>query len=146
MQYLTTCQHQTQWAEYLIKNKYTQSSKLACFSGSAGGTLIGRAITERPELFAAATIQSGTVNLIRSKAWPNLISNYPEFGNPEIESEMKGLIEADALIHVKPNTKSCIFCKNQGRQLHASQQHLANPFYSIPLAGGSQLQQRTKEN
>jgi prolyl oligopeptidase len=92
-------------AEYLIKNKYTESSKLACFSGSAGGTLIGRAITERPDLFAAATIQSGTVNLIRSKAWPNLISNYPEFGNPEIESEMKGLIEADALIHVKPNTK-----------------------------------------
>jgi prolyl oligopeptidase len=92
-------------AEYLIKNKYTQSSKLSCFSGSAGGTLIGRAITERPELFAAATIQSGTLNLIRSKAWPNMISNYPEFGNPEIESEMKGLIEADAVIHVKPNTK-----------------------------------------
>ncbi len=92
-------------AEYLIKNKYTQSSKLSCFSGSAGGTLIGRTITERPELFAAATIQSGTVNLIRSKAWPNMINNYPEFGNPEIESEMKGLIEADAVIHVNPNTK-----------------------------------------
>ncbi len=92
-------------AEYLIKNKYTQSSKLSCFGGSAGGTLIGRAITERPELFAAATIQSGTLNLIRSKAWPNMISNYPEFGNPEIESEMKGLIEADALVHVKPGTK-----------------------------------------
>ena len=92
-------------AEYLIKNKYTQSSKLGCFGGSAGGVLIGRAITERPDLFAAATIQSGTVNLIRSKAWPNMINNYPEFGNPEIESEMKGLIEMDALIHVKPNIK-----------------------------------------
>ena len=56
-------------------------------------------------MFAAATIQAGTVNLIRSKAWPNLISNYPEFGNPEIESEMKGVIEMDAVIHVKPNTK-----------------------------------------
>ncbi len=92
-------------AEYLVKNKYTQSSKLACFGGSAGGVLIGRAITERPDLFAAATIQAGTVNLIRSKAWPNLIYNYPEFGNPEIESEMKGVIEMDAVIHVKPNTK-----------------------------------------
>lgn len=92
-------------AEYLIKNKYTQPSALACFGGSAGGTLIGRTITERPELFAAASIQSGTVNLIRSKAWRNLVSNYPEFGNPEIESEMKGLIEADAVLHVKPNSK-----------------------------------------
>jgi prolyl oligopeptidase len=92
-------------AEYLIKNKYTQSSKLSCFGGSAGGTLLGRAITERPELFAAATIQSGTVNLIRVKAWQNMINNYPEFGNPEIESEMKGLIEADAVLHVMPGTK-----------------------------------------
>ena len=92
-------------AEYLIKNKYTQPSKLSCFGGSAGGTLIGRAITERPDLFAAATIQSGTVNLMRSKAWPNLISNYPEFGNPDIASEMKGIIEMDAVIHSKPDTK-----------------------------------------
>lgn len=92
-------------AEYLIQNKYTQPSNLSCFGGSAGGTLIGRAITERPDLFAAAAIQSGTVNLIRSKAWRNLISNYPEFGNPEIPSEMKGVIEMDAVIHVKPDTK-----------------------------------------
>jgi len=92
-------------AEYLIKNKYTQPSKLSCFGGSAGGVLIGRAITERPDLFAAATIQSGTLNLIRSKAWPNMINNYPEFGNPEIESEMKGVIEMDAVIHVKSNIK-----------------------------------------
>lgn len=92
-------------AEYLIKNKYTRSSKLSCYGGSAGGTLIGRTITERPELFAAATIESGTVNLIRSNAWRNMISNYPEFGNPEIESEMKGLIEADAVLHIKPNIK-----------------------------------------
>jgi prolyl oligopeptidase len=92
-------------AEYLIKNKYTQSAKFGCFGGSAGGVLIGRAITERPDLFAAATIQSGTTNQIRSKAWANMIGNYPEFGNPEIESEMKGLIEMDAVIHVKPGVQ-----------------------------------------
>ncbi|MBS1496243.1 MAG: prolyl oligopeptidase family serine peptidase [Bacteroidetes bacterium] len=92
-------------AEYMIKNKYTQPSKLSCFGASAGGVLIGRTITERPELFAAAAIQSGSVSLIRGKAWANQISNYPEYGNPEIESEMKGLIEMDAVIHVKPNVK-----------------------------------------
>ncbi|MFT3675127.1 MAG: prolyl oligopeptidase family serine peptidase [Chitinophagaceae bacterium] len=92
-------------AEYLINNNYTQSAKLGCFGGSAGGVLIGRAITERPDLFAAATIQSGTLNLIRAKAWANSINNFPEFGNPEIESEMKGLIEMDAVIHVKPDVK-----------------------------------------
>lgn len=92
-------------AEYLIKNKYTQSSKLACQGGSAGGVLIGRSITERPDLFAAANIQSGSINQIRGKAWGNQINNYPEYGNPAIESEMKGIIEMDAVIHVKPNIK-----------------------------------------
>ncbi len=92
-------------AEYLIKNKYTQSSRLACQGGSAGGVLIGRTITERPDLFAAAHIQSGCVNQIRGKAWGNQINNYPEYGNPAIESEMKGIIEMDAVIHVKPNVK-----------------------------------------
>jgi prolyl oligopeptidase len=92
-------------AEYLIKNKYTNPSKFACYGGSAGGVLIGRTITERPDLFAAAHVQSGSMNLIRGKAWANQIGNYPEFGNPDVESEMKGIIEMDAVIHVKPNTK-----------------------------------------
>jgi prolyl oligopeptidase len=92
-------------AEYLIKNKYTQSARLSCTGGSAGGVLIGRTITERPNLFAAAAIQAGAMNLIRGKVWANQINNYPEYGNPEIESEMKGLIEMDAVIHVKPKIK-----------------------------------------
>ncbi len=92
-------------AGWLIKNSYTQPAKLSCFGASAGGILIGRTITERPDLFAAAAIQSGSVNPIRGKAWANQISNYPEYGNPAIESEMKGLIEMDAVIHVKPNVK-----------------------------------------
>lgn len=92
-------------AEWLIKNKYTQPARLSCFGASAGGILIGRTITERPDLFAAAAIQSGATNPIRGKAWANQINNYPEYGNPEIESEMKGLIEMDAVIHIQQNVK-----------------------------------------
>jgi prolyl oligopeptidase len=40
-------------AEYLIAQKYTSPAKLAIVSGSAGGILVGMAITTRPELFAA---------------------------------------------------------------------------------------------
>nr|WP_293836739.1 prolyl oligopeptidase family serine peptidase [uncultured Arsenicibacter sp.] len=88
-------------AGYLISNHYTQPQTLACYGGSAGGILIGRSIEARPDLFAAAFIQSGSVNQIRGKAWANQISNYGEYGNPAIESEMKGLIEMDAVIHVE---------------------------------------------
>ncbi|MBS1759360.1 MAG: prolyl oligopeptidase family serine peptidase [Bacteroidetes bacterium] len=92
-------------AEYLTKNGYTNPARLGCEGGSAGGILIGRTVEERPDLFAAAVNKVGAVNQIRGKAWANMIGNYGEYGNPEIESEMKGLIEMDAVIHVKPQTK-----------------------------------------
>ncbi len=41
-------------AEYLINHKFTSSSKLAGEGASAGGITVGRAFTERPDLFAAA--------------------------------------------------------------------------------------------
>ncbi|MBV8631388.1 MAG: prolyl oligopeptidase family serine peptidase, partial [Silvibacterium sp.] len=41
-------------AQYLIDQKYTSPSRLAIEGGSAGGITIGRSITERPDLFAAA--------------------------------------------------------------------------------------------
>jgi prolyl oligopeptidase len=92
-------------AEYLIKNKYTQSNKLACTGGSAGGVLIGRAITERPDLFAAAHIQSGSLNLTRAAAFANGVGNFGEYGDPNIEAEFNGLVAMDAVVQSKPNTK-----------------------------------------
>ncbi|MFT3980120.1 MAG: prolyl oligopeptidase family serine peptidase [Ferruginibacter sp.] len=92
-------------AEFLTRNQYSNPAALSCYGGSAGGVLVGRTITERPDLFAAAAIQSGSMNQLRGKAWGNQVSNYPEYGNPAIESEMKGIIEMDAVIHVKPGVK-----------------------------------------
>jgi prolyl oligopeptidase len=92
-------------ADFLVKNKYTQPSKFACTGGSAGGILIGRTITERPDLFAAAHIQSGSLNNSRIAATANGIGNYSEYGNPNIEKEFDGLLEEDATCHVKPNIK-----------------------------------------
>ena len=41
-------------AEWLVANKYTSPKQIGVYGGSAGGILVGRAITERPDLFAAA--------------------------------------------------------------------------------------------
>jgi len=43
-------------AEYLIAKGYTSADKLAGTGTSAGGVLISRAITERPDLYAAAIV------------------------------------------------------------------------------------------
>jgi prolyl oligopeptidase len=92
-------------AEFLVKNKYTQPSKLACTGASAGGILVGRAITERPDLFAAAHIQSGALNTSRLGATANGVNNYAEFGDPSIPEEFNGLVEMDPTLHVEMGVK-----------------------------------------
>ncbi|MDR0792054.1 MAG: prolyl oligopeptidase family serine peptidase, partial [Chitinophagaceae bacterium] len=89
-------------AEYLIDNKYTSNKKLIGEGASAGGILIGRAITERPDLFAVAIVHAGKTNMLRNEMLtPNGDSNIPEYGSVKIEEEAKWLLEMDAQTKVK---------------------------------------------
>ncbi|HVU27164.1 MAG TPA: prolyl oligopeptidase family serine peptidase [Verrucomicrobiae bacterium] len=92
-------------AEYLIQNKYTSPAKLGGTGGSAGGILIGRAITERPDLFGAAIIQVGCLDMLRIETTPNGVPNIPEFGSVKTEGGFKALYEMSAYHHVADGTK-----------------------------------------
>jgi len=52
-------------ADYLIKKKYTNPSKIAINGRSHGGMLVGATITQRPELFKAAIIEAGALDMLR---------------------------------------------------------------------------------
>ena len=92
-------------AEYLVKKGYTSSAKLGGTGTSAGGILISRAITERPDLFAAAVCNVGVANAMRVEFSPNGPVNTPEFGTVKDETEAKALYEMDGVAHVQPGTK-----------------------------------------
>src|SRR5262249_8309539 len=68
-------------AQYLIDQKYTSPAHLGGEGGSAGGILIGRAITSRPDLFAAAIDEVGMSDTLRSELTQNGETNIPEFGS-----------------------------------------------------------------
>ncbi|MFL5402188.1 MAG: prolyl oligopeptidase family serine peptidase, partial [Gemmatimonadales bacterium] len=54
-------------AEYLVKNGYTSPAHLSGTGTSAGGITIGRAITQRPDLFRAAVPRVGVLNALRTE-------------------------------------------------------------------------------
>jgi prolyl oligopeptidase len=92
-------------AEYLISNGFTSSSRLAGTGMSAGGILISRSITERPDLFAAAICNVGVANAMRMEFDSNGPVNVPEFGTVKDSLECKALYEMDGMQHVKNGTK-----------------------------------------
>ncbi len=88
-------------AEYLIDKGYTNADKLAGTGTSGGGVLISRAITERPDLFAAAVCNVGMGNAMRSEFYASGPSNIPEFGTVKDSLDTKALYEMDGMLHVK---------------------------------------------
>jgi len=92
-------------AEYLISNKYTQPARLGIWSGSAGGILIGRTITTRPDLFAAALDTVPCSDMVRQETGANGPANIPEFGSTKTEEGFKALYAMSAYYHVEPGVK-----------------------------------------
>ncbi|MEO8133241.1 MAG: prolyl oligopeptidase family serine peptidase [Betaproteobacteria bacterium] len=92
-------------AEYLISAGYTSPAKLAIYGGSAGGIFAGRVITERPELFAAAVIQVGALDMVRSEKTAIGSQNVPEFGTVNDEAGFRALLAMSAYHHVENGRK-----------------------------------------
>ena len=92
-------------AEYLIAEKYTSPAHLAGQGGSAGCILIVRAITYRPDIFAAAIIGVGLNDMLRFETTTNGVPNIQEFGSTKTEEGFRALYAMSALHHVKDGVK-----------------------------------------
>ena len=91
-------------AEYLIKNGYTEPAKLGGIGTSAGGILIGGALTQRPDLFTLCICDVGVMNPLRAEQGANGPGNTPEFGSVKDPDGFKALYAMDAYQHVKDGT------------------------------------------
>lgn len=92
-------------AEFLIKEGYAQSDRIAIKGGSNGGLLMGAAVTQRPDLFSAVLCAVPLLDMVRyhlfgsGKTW---ISEYGSAGN---EEQFRVLYGYSPYHHVKEGTK-----------------------------------------
>ncbi len=90
--------------QYLVDKKWTNPSRLAIWGGSAGGILVGRAMTERPDLFGVVIPSVGLLDAVRAETTPNGVPNIPEFGSRKTEAGFRALLEMSTYHHVKQGT------------------------------------------
>ncbi|MCI0329665.1 MAG: prolyl oligopeptidase family serine peptidase [candidate division Zixibacteria bacterium] len=91
-------------AQYLIKAGYTNPAKLVIEGGSNGGLLMGAALTQHPDLFAAVVSHVGVYDMLRVELDPNGAFNVTEFGTVKDPEQFKALYAYSPYHHVKDKT------------------------------------------
>jgi prolyl oligopeptidase len=88
-------------AQYLIDNHYTNPKKLGISGGSNGGLLVGAALTQRPELYAAVVCSAPLLDMIRYEKFGLGATWNVEYGTAEDPEQFGWLLGYSPYHHVK---------------------------------------------
>jgi prolyl oligopeptidase len=91
-------------AERLIRDGWTTRRQLAISGGSNGGLLVGAAITQRPELFAAALCSAPLLDMVRYERFGLGETWNDEFGTAADPRQLGWLLGYSPYHHVRDGT------------------------------------------
>ncbi|HEY1446956.1 MAG TPA: prolyl oligopeptidase family serine peptidase [Caulobacteraceae bacterium] len=92
-------------AEDLIATKVTSARRLGIYGRSNGGVLTSVSITQHPELFHAAVIESPLIDMLRYTHLSAGASWSAEYGDPEVAADRVFIAKYSAYQNLKPGVK-----------------------------------------
>jgi oligopeptidase B len=94
-------------AEYLVTEKYAHPKKLFAMGGSAGGLLVGAAVTMRPDLFSAVVAMVPFVDVVTTMlddSIPLTTAEFDEWGNPNKKKYFDYILSYSPYDQTKPGS------------------------------------------
>ncbi|WP_449385451.1 prolyl oligopeptidase family serine peptidase [Cellulomonas soli] len=79
-------------AEHLVAAGWTSPDRLACWGGSNGGLLVGAALTQRPDLFAAVVCSAPLLDMVRYQRFGLGVTWTEEYGDADDPQELGWLL------------------------------------------------------
>jgi prolyl oligopeptidase len=103
-------------AEWLVRNRYTTSRRLAIQGVSNGGLLVGAALVQRPDLFRAVVCMYPLLDMLRYQKF--LVARWwvPEYGSADDAKQFPYLYAYSPYQHVRPgrNYPAVLFVTGDG--------------------------------
>ncbi|HEX8497001.1 MAG TPA: prolyl oligopeptidase family serine peptidase [Actinomycetales bacterium] len=91
-------------AQWLVDQGWTTPAQLAISGGSNGGLLVGAAVTQRPELFAAAVCSAPLLDMVRYELFGLGATWASEYGTAEDVEQLGWLLGYSPYHHVREGT------------------------------------------
>ncbi|MGL5359090.1 MAG: prolyl oligopeptidase family serine peptidase, partial [Shewanella sp.] len=123
-------------AEYLVSENYTNNTKLGAYGRSNGGLLMGAALTQRPELFAAVLPAVGVLDMLRFHKFTIGWAWTSEYGSADNAAQFPALLAYSPYHNVKAQAYPATMV------MTADHDDRVVPLHSFKFAAMLQAQQR----